>query len=90
MSLLDHPEAQALLADAVLSPEQVRGCQDRLTDFLERSAGFCRDDSPDRKLTKLEALLAGMMPDEPSAAPVLGMLLGIPLGEHYPALDLTP
>ncbi len=36
MSLLDHPDAQALLADAVLTPDQVRGCQDRLTCFLER------------------------------------------------------
>jgi SRSO17 transposase len=36
MSLLDHPDAQALLADAVLTPEQVRGCQDRLTTFLQR------------------------------------------------------
>src|SRR5262245_44129206 len=36
MSLLDHPDAQALLADAVVTPEQVRGCQDRLTAFLQR------------------------------------------------------
>src|SRR4051812_16590534 len=36
MSLLDHPDAQALLADAVVTPEQVQGCQDRLTKFLER------------------------------------------------------
>src|SRR3954454_14839156 len=36
MSLLDHPDAQALLADAVVSPEQVRGCRDRITTFLER------------------------------------------------------
>jgi SRSO17 transposase len=36
MSLLDHPDAQALLADAVLTPEAVLGCQDRLTDFLRR------------------------------------------------------
>src|SRR3954470_14242888 len=36
MSLLEHPDAQALLADAVVTPEQVRGCQDRLTSFLER------------------------------------------------------
>ena len=33
MSLLEHPDAQALLADAVVTPEQVRGCQDRLTDL---------------------------------------------------------
>src|SRR3954453_24261574 len=36
MSLLEHPDAQALLADAVVTPEQVRGCQDRLTSSLER------------------------------------------------------
>ena len=36
MSLLDHPEARALLADAVVTPDQVRGCQDRLTAFLQR------------------------------------------------------
>src|SRR5919107_6445674 len=36
MSLLDHPDAQAILADAVLTPEAVRGCGDRLTAFLER------------------------------------------------------
>ena len=36
MSLLDHPDAQALLADATVTPEQVRGCQDRLTAFLQR------------------------------------------------------
>src|SRR4051794_40844807 len=36
MSLLEHPEAQALLADAVVTPEQVRGCRDRITTFLKR------------------------------------------------------
>ncbi len=36
MSLLDHPEARALLADAAVTPDQVRGCQDRLTAFLRR------------------------------------------------------
>jgi SRSO17 transposase len=36
MSLLDHPEAQALLADAILTPQAVRGCQDRLGRFLIR------------------------------------------------------
>jgi SRSO17 transposase len=36
MSLLDHPEAQALLADATLSPEAVEGCLERLTTCLQR------------------------------------------------------
>src|SRR3954454_11520723 len=34
MSLLEHPDAQALLADAVVTPDEVRGCQDRITTFL--------------------------------------------------------
>jgi hypothetical protein len=36
-SLLDHPEAQALVNDATLTPATVRGCADRLTAFLQRS-----------------------------------------------------
>src|SRR5271157_5395722 len=36
MSLLDHPEAQALLDDATLTPARVRNCADRLTGFLQR------------------------------------------------------
>jgi SRSO17 transposase len=36
MSLLEHPKAQALLADAEVTAATVRGCQQRLTRFLER------------------------------------------------------
>ncbi len=36
MSLLDQPEAQALLADAEVSAGDVRGCRDHLTRFLNR------------------------------------------------------
>jgi SRSO17 transposase len=36
MSLLDKPEAQALLNDANLTVDAVRGCADRLTGFLQR------------------------------------------------------
>jgi SRSO17 transposase len=36
MSLLDHPEARALLDDAVPTPEAVRGCEGRLAAFLAR------------------------------------------------------
>ena len=36
MSLLDHPEAQALLADAVITPDAVRDRGDRLSAFLQR------------------------------------------------------
>jgi SRSO17 transposase len=36
MSLLDHPEAQALLAEAVVTPDSVRERTNRLTTFLQR------------------------------------------------------
>ncbi len=36
MSLLDHPEAQALLGDATVTPQSVRDGTDRLTAFLQR------------------------------------------------------
>ena len=36
MSLLEHPKAQALLADAEVSPQAVRGCRQRLQRFLRR------------------------------------------------------
>jgi SRSO17 transposase len=36
MSLLEHPKAQELLADATLSAHAVRRCLDHLTDLLQR------------------------------------------------------
>jgi SRSO17 transposase len=36
MSLLDKPEAQALLNDANVTADTVQGCADRLTGFLQR------------------------------------------------------
>jgi SRSO17 transposase len=36
VSLLEHPQAQELLADAVVSPAAVRSCQEHLTRFLQR------------------------------------------------------
>jgi SRSO17 transposase len=36
MALLDHPDAQALLNDATLTPQTVRGCRERLRRFLRR------------------------------------------------------
>jgi hypothetical protein len=36
MSLLNHSEAQALLNDAIVSPDADRNCADRLMDFLQR------------------------------------------------------
>src|SRR5262245_24827602 len=57
---------------------------------LERAAGFRRDDTHEQRLTKLEAVLALAANDLGEAAPLLAGLLSIPIGDRYPALDLTP
>jgi SRSO17 transposase len=61
MSLLEHPDAQALLADAVVTPEQVRGCQDRLTSFLERYLPrFYRAEQRANATLVIRGLLSGL------------------------------
>ena len=61
MSLMDHPVAQALLADAVLTPEQVRGCRDRLTAFLQRYLPcFYRAEQRTNATLVIRGLLSGL------------------------------
>jgi SRSO17 transposase len=61
MSLLDHPEAQALLADAILTPEAVEGCQGRLTAFLQRYLPqFYRIEHRGHATTVIRGLLSGL------------------------------
>src|SRR3954452_2020269 len=61
MSLLDHPDAQALLTDAVVTPEQVRSCQDRLTSFLGRYLPrFRRAEQRHNAVLVLRGLLSGL------------------------------
>ncbi len=61
-----------------------------MIEQLERAAGFARDDPPEAKLDKLEALLARGTDRLDEAVPLIAALLGIPTGERYPPLDLTP
>jgi SRSO17 transposase len=61
MSLLEHPEAQALLNDATVSPEAVRDCTDRLTGFLQRYLPkFYRVEQRANALTVIRGLLSGL------------------------------
>src|SRR5262249_5116346 len=61
MSLLDHPEARAFLAAAVLPPEAVRGCEDRLAAFLGRYlARFHRAEQRANATLVLRGLLSGL------------------------------
>jgi hypothetical protein len=58
MSLLEHPEAQALLGDATVSPETVRDCTDRLTGFLHRYLPkFYRAERRENATTVIRGLL---------------------------------
>src|SRR5438270_179557 len=61
MSLLDHPDAQALLADAAVTPEQVRGCQDRITTYLQRYLPrFYRAEQRAHATLVIRGLLSGL------------------------------
>jgi class 3 adenylate cyclase/pimeloyl-ACP methyl ester carboxylesterase len=57
---------------------------------LERAAAFDKDDSPEAKLDKLEALLAPSTRRMAETAPLFAALLSIPTGDRYPALNLDP
>ena len=57
---------------------------------LERAAGFQREDTAEKRLDKLEALLSKGTNDLREAAPLVADLLSIPTGDRYPALELTP
>ena len=57
---------------------------------LERAAGFRRDDTDQQRLDKLEALLAEANADLSEVVPLIADLLSVPIGNHYPPLNLTP
>jgi SRSO17 transposase len=61
MSLLDHPEAQALLNDATVLPDTVRDCADHLTGFLERYLPkFYRAEQRQNATLVIRGLLSGL------------------------------
>lgn len=61
MSLLERPQAQALLADAVVSPAAVRGCQEHLTGFLQRYLPlFYRQEQRDLATLVIQGRLSGL------------------------------
>jgi SRSO17 transposase len=61
MTILDHPDAQALLADADLPAAAVAACVDRLTAFAQRYLPlFHRSEQRDHALTILRGKLTGL------------------------------
>jgi SRSO17 transposase len=61
MDLLDHPDAQALLADAEVSADAVRACLDRLTAFAQRYLPLLhRSEQRGHALTLLQGKLTAL------------------------------
>lgn len=61
MSLLDKVEAQALLNDANLTADTVRGCADRLTGFLQRDLPqFYRVEQRDNATLVIRGSISGL------------------------------
>lgn len=71
------------------SPFRLNSPLQPFVDQLELAAGFARDDTPEQKLDKLEAMLSASAPQIAHAAPLFAALLSLST-ERYPALDLSP
>ena len=60
-SILEHPQARALRADAEVTPAAVRGCARRLNQFLQRYLPrFYRKEQRDNATIVVEGLLSGL------------------------------
>ena len=90
----------AALLEAVASEPHTRlrnFCSPQHTDSalypiivrIERAAGFARDDTPQTKLDKLDALLAQSSTPAHDAT-LFADMLSLPNDGRYPVLDLTP
>lgn len=72
------------------SPYHVHSALHPIIDHLQRAARFDRDDNDERKLAKLEELLALSTQNVTEVMPIFAALLSIPSGGRYPQLQLAP
>jgi class 3 adenylate cyclase/tetratricopeptide (TPR) repeat protein len=72
------------------SPLHVNSALHPIISHIERAAHFKREDTPEIKLGKLERLLGQATTHVHDVTPLVAELLSIPVGEHYPPLDLPP
>ena len=86
---LGHDEPYTLLSHSC-SPFHQTSALHPVIGSLERAAGYARDDPPERKLDRLEALLGRASKDLTAVAPLIAGLLAIPAGDRYPPADLSP
>src|SRR4030095_5828554 len=60
-TILEHPDAQELLGQTQVDPDDLRGCRRRLTDFLARYLPcFYRDEQPRHADTVVRGKLTGL------------------------------
>jgi class 3 adenylate cyclase/tetratricopeptide (TPR) repeat protein len=71
------------------SPYHVHSALYPVIEHFERAAGFAREDSPDQKLDKLQAILAGTPAQIAESAPLLAAMLSLPV-QRYAPLNLSP
>ncbi|WFU69254.1 AAA family ATPase [Bradyrhizobium sp. CB2312] len=72
------------------SPYHANSALHPVVEQLERSAGIKAEDTAEKRLDKLEALLALRAPELEAVAPLFAGLLSIPFEGRYPALQLSP
>ena len=72
------------------SPYHTNSALHPVIGLLERAARLDRDEPPEAQLAKLEAVLGRSSDRLDEVVPLLAALLGVPTGERYPALTLTP
>jgi class 3 adenylate cyclase len=74
----------------VCSPYHINSALYPIVMQLERAAGLTSNDTPETKRAKLKALLGEASERLDEVMPLIGALLGVPSGERYPALSLSP
>jgi predicted ATPase len=72
------------------SPYHTNSALYPIIEHLERAAGFERDDGPEVRLTKLEGLMGLAGANLAEAVPLIAALLGVPTGDRYPPLAMSP
>jgi class 3 adenylate cyclase/predicted ATPase len=71
------------------SPYHLNSALYPIIDQFERAAGFARNDTPEQKLDKLQAALAGSGAPAAESAPLFAEMLSLPV-DRYPPLNLSP
>jgi predicted ATPase len=71
------------------SPYHLNSALYPIIDQFERAAGFAREDTPEQKLDKLQAMLAGSGALAVESAPLFAAMLSLPV-DRFPPLNLSP